>query len=151
MLIVSPNQLGRRCLTPSVSFFCVISMKNIFYVSLLCLVCVGCGSGIKFGGTVKFDDGSPLQGGTVRFSGEKNQYDGEVRQDGTYTLVGATPKDGIPVGKYKVSVSGVRDDDGVSPVPEKYSSIDTSGLTCEVMSGGKFDITLEKAAPAKEN
>ncbi len=122
-------------------------MKNLLLAALLLVCFAGCGSGVKFGGTVKFDDGAPLISGTVSFvGGDRNQYDGDVKADGSYTLAGATSKDGIPPGKYTVIVSGVRDDNGVSPVPEKYSSVSTSNLTCEVKSGGKFDIVLEKEA-----
>jgi hypothetical protein len=114
------------------------------FVLLTVVSAIGCGSGLRFGGMVQFDDGTPVQGAMVSFIDAKNQYDGLTDAQGRYTLCGATPKDGIPPGQYRVAVSMPNNDDGKSTFPEKYANIETSGLDCDVKSGGTFDITIEK-------
>ncbi|MDR1962269.1 MAG: carboxypeptidase-like regulatory domain-containing protein [Planctomycetaceae bacterium] len=128
-------------------------MKNSFklfhffhslFIFFVLILLTGCGSGLRFGGVVRFEDGTPVQGASVSFIDTKNQYDGQTDAQGKYTLTGATPKDGIPPGHYNVAVSMPADDNGKSVLPEKYASPDTSGLTCDVQSGSTFDIIIEK-------
>ncbi|MDR0336278.1 MAG: carboxypeptidase-like regulatory domain-containing protein [Planctomycetaceae bacterium] len=112
---------------------------------LLTIVSVtGCGSGVRFGGVVQFEDGTPVQNATVSFIDTKTQYDGQTNAQGKYTLYGATLKEGVPPGQYKVAVSMPNNDDGTTMLPTKYASIETSGLNCNVQSGGTFDIIIEK-------
>ncbi|MDR0609359.1 MAG: carboxypeptidase-like regulatory domain-containing protein [Planctomycetaceae bacterium] len=124
-------------------------MKNFLFVfSVLVLLTsvslTGCGSGIRFGGVVQFDDGTPIEGALVSFIDTKRQYDGLTDAQGQYTLCGATPKDGIPPGEYRVAVSKNSNENEKSTFPEKYASIETSGLTCEVKEKGNsaFNITI---------
>ncbi|MDR2754558.1 MAG: carboxypeptidase-like regulatory domain-containing protein [Planctomycetaceae bacterium] len=124
-------------------------MKNLLSIfSTLVLLTVisstGCGSGLQFGGVVQFDDGTPVQGAMVSFIDAKNQYDGQTDAQGRYTLHGATLKDGIPAGEYRVAISRRSSDDEKSTFPEKYAAVETSGLTCEVKEKGNttFDITI---------
>jgi hypothetical protein len=122
-------------------------MKNLLFTFSVLLIVVsltGCGSGLRFGGVVQFDDGTLVQGAMVSFIDAKSQYDGLTDAQGRYTLCGATPKDGIPLGQYRVAVSMPNSDDGKSTFPEKYANIETSGLECEVKSAGTFNITIEK-------
>ncbi|MDR2438947.1 MAG: carboxypeptidase-like regulatory domain-containing protein [Planctomycetaceae bacterium] len=127
-------------------------MKNLLFVfSIVALLTVvsstGCGSGLRFGGVVQFDDGTPVQGAIVSFIDVKKQYDGQTDAQGRYTLHGATLKDGIPPGEYRVAVSMPSNDDGKSTFPEKYASIETSGLTCEVKEkeNTEFNITIMRS------
>ncbi|MDR3199137.1 MAG: carboxypeptidase-like regulatory domain-containing protein [Planctomycetaceae bacterium] len=127
-------------------------MKNLLFVfsTLVLLTSVsltGCGSGLRFGGTVQFDDGTPVEGALVSFIDAKRQYDGLTNAQGRYTLTGATPKDGIPPGEYQVAVSMRSNDDEKSTFPEKYASVETSGLTCKVneKENSAFNITIIKS------
>jgi 3',5'-cyclic AMP phosphodiesterase CpdA len=95
-----------------------------------------------------FLEGKPIPNAQVVFHylDEKNKKviragDGYVEEDGTFQLTSYKAFDGAPVGKYAVTLTW-RDPfysqtGAISPnrLPEKYASIDTSGLRVEVNEG----------------
>jgi hypothetical protein len=78
-------------------------MKHTFITLtlLLLFMAVGCKQGSRVSGKVTFEDGSPVQRGTVMFSGEKTSFQGTVK-DGTYAVGITGDSQKIPLGKYKV-------------------------------------------------
>lgn len=131
---------------------------------LLVLLAAGCArpgvSQAEVSGRVTYR-GKPLPGGLVTFISARGlSGTAVIAADGSYQVL-------VPVGDVKVSVDnrmlrkggrpagyrvgGRPDGEGLQPlagtyvpVPEKYASAETSGLTCHVESGGTaFDIRLE--------
>jgi serine/threonine-protein phosphatase CPPED1 len=102
-------------------------------------------------------DGKPLAGVTVTFTqqeapkGFKVAYaDGLTGADGTFALSTYERFDGIPAGKYRVTVAktgrGYYDGEkpAKSPVPEKYSKAATTPLVVEIKDG-TAEIALDLA------
>ena len=103
-------------------------------------------------------DGQPLAGVTVTFAqqeapkGFKVAYaDGLTGADGAFTLSTYENFDGIPAGKYKVTVvkTGRGYYDGEQPakslLPEKYSKGATTPLVAEIKEGSnEIDLALSK-------
>ena len=143
-------------------------MKNYSILILLLFVC-GCGNGsATVKGTVKFDDGTPLTVGYVKFIGGTTEASGAIKTDGTYVLGELKAGDGVKPGHYKVVVVGAMiipptpvsqtppsTSPRVSPPPvsvppptylidRKYETPATSGLTCEVKGGMTYNITVTK-------
>jgi len=128
------------------------------FVSLLLLTLLlsGCSGNVKVRGTVQFDDGTPLDGGTIIFTDGKAEYLGRIGTDGRYSLGVLKDGSGIPPGTYRVCVRGMERQTGrvenkrfsgdTGPyfleVPEMYDIADkkftdasTSGLSVTVPSG----------------
>jgi hypothetical protein len=90
-------------------------LRGFVGIGLAALICAsaGCGrSGLYqvTGKLVYDDDGQPIKelaGETVTFSSEELGASsvGEVRADGTFTLMTMRPEDGVAPGTYKVTVS----------------------------------------------
>jgi len=142
-------------------------MKNYSILILLLFVC-GCGSGgATVKGTVKFDDGTPLTTGYVKFIGNATEASGAIKTDGTYVLGELKAGDGVKPGHYKVVVVGAmiippapasqtspskspaRGELPPAPPPtylidRKFETPATSGLTCEVKGAMTYDITVTK-------
>ena len=137
---------------------------------------MGCDSGSGLApvtGTVKFADGSPLTQGEIIFSGKDSSPRGQIKSNGSFTLY-TGEEAGAAVGSYQVFITGVHsdpdaggyqppDESGAPPesrpapvtsgllIDEKFTRVETSGITQEVKSGkNNFDIVVEKpgAAPA---
>lgn len=109
----------------------------------------GCGSQDQLRGRVTFEDGSPLEMGTVCFLREGYLARGTIQPDGTYVVGSETASDGLPAGTYQVYIDGAAVEDPTDPsgmalqIDEKLTRPDTSGLTVTVpVSGGRFDITV---------
>lgn len=138
---------------------------SIVIVSCILLSALGCGSKVAVTGKVKFEDGTPLTTGEVRFEKEGFETNGKIQPDGTYRLGTASDTDGIPKGTYGVSVRaldisgvgvgstqgfGVAPGDARPAAPPKslidnaFGSAQTSGLTCDVKGSRTFDITVRK-------
>ncbi|MDR1268026.1 MAG: carboxypeptidase-like regulatory domain-containing protein [Planctomycetaceae bacterium] len=121
-----------------------ISFTVLLFVLLLFS---GCGNRfIQFGGKVTDSDGQPYTKGSVIFTNEKVSARGKLQSDGTYKLESLKKGDGLAPGKYQVSLSGHHETIGsiaVSDIDDKYESASTSGLSCEVTKGGRFDFTVE--------
>jgi len=129
-------------------------MRTAHLLSMLlaCLLLCGCASDHEpLSGTVTYEDGSPLTLGEVIFVTDSFQAVGTIQSDGTYTVGSLDIDDGLPAGTYRVYISNAVDlgeeidseADDKPLVAEKFTSADTSGLTCDIPAeGNKFDITV---------
>lgn len=127
---------------------------------LLLLPAMGCGSGrYPVTGRVAYEDGSPVEGGTVIAEAEVNGkpvgVQGNIGIDGTFSWGANKPGDGAMPGQYRVLVVPVALGDselaeGKRPaVSGKYGKYETSGLTFEVKrEKNVFNITVTKPAPS---
>ncbi|MDR1958735.1 MAG: carboxypeptidase-like regulatory domain-containing protein [Planctomycetaceae bacterium] len=113
----------------------------------------GCGNGnIPLGGTVTYEDGTPLPYGNVIFATDTFQASGNIDSTGKYTMGSVTVNDGLPEGTYKVYITGASEEisgkngSGTrSLIDPKYDNYSSTPLTCEVPVPGKtFDITVPK-------
>jgi hypothetical protein len=127
-------------------------LRISFIVSLFVLLLFsGCNNKfVPFRGKVTGSDGQPYTKGYVVFTNEKVSARGKLQPDGTYTLRSFKDGDGLAPGKYQVSFSGhvetIETPNGplrVSDIDKKYEDPSTSGLSCEVTKGGRFDFTVE--------
>ncbi|MDR2705132.1 MAG: carboxypeptidase-like regulatory domain-containing protein [Planctomycetaceae bacterium] len=124
-------------------------MKRFYFLVLCFLLFCGCGQGKRVGGTVKYEDGTPLTTGIVTFIKMPYQWIGTINTDGSYEMYELKPGDGVPPGTYQVTVSSSTG--GSEPeipvihlVDPKFNDIETSGLTCEVKGNTIFNITVTK-------
>ena len=111
----------------------------------LALAVTGCGPQMyPVRGMVMLEDGTPLAKGLVIFErvegGPPLTARGDIGADGRYELSTEKPGDGVPVGRYRVSInpldtSDVPDEQKVLPFDAKYLNLKTSGLECEVKAG----------------
>ena len=109
-------------------------------------------------GTVTLEDGTPLAKGLVIFErvdgGPPLTARGDIQADGRYELSTETPGDGVPAGRYRVSInpldtSDVPDEQKVLPFDHKYLSHQSSGLEVEVKAGDN-DYPIRLAKPTKK-
>jgi len=130
-------------------------MKGNIIVGLgVCLLLVaGCGKNVRVTGKVTFEDGTPLSKGMVIFSAGATESKAPIGEDGSYVVGTLKSGDGIPRGTYRVYITGAAiipgmDARGVPLGPvtlladKKFSSPETSGLTCEVKGSMTYDITV---------
>jgi hypothetical protein len=123
----------------------------------VCSTVVGCGSGLgaDVDGVVSLD-GKPIGPGVVVFAsidGKDNPATGAIQVDGSYFMKTMRER-GLRPGNYKVAVQiheipsdlayGERDMRPIKfRVPQKFTTIETSGLEFEVEDGAnKIDIDL---------
>lgn len=108
---------------------------------------------VDVSGTVQFDDGTPLETGSVFLGDGKMMYYGEIQPGGRFSVGVQKDGQGIPVGKYRVwlavNTSGYGPDGKVFEkilIDPKYESAESSGLTVVVKKGGTkpLNITVEK-------
>ena len=124
---------------------------------ILALAAAGCGSGrYPVSGTVLYEDGTPLEEGTVvgeaEVAGKLVAVQGNV-VNGAFEWGTERPGDGAPAGQYRVIVlpRALGDSEmaqGMVPaVDKKFTSYESSGLTFEVKSGkNKLDIKVTRPA-----
>ena len=139
-----------------------MKVHTLFVLStILCVLLLsGCGGkNQQLSGKVTFsDDGSPVPIGAIFFTDGQFMSQGAIKPDGTYVVGTMTKTDGIPLGDYKVYLSGVTSSEDVqrgdggfdtkytSLIDSKYASADTSGLTFTADGKTKtFDIKLDRA------
>jgi hypothetical protein len=126
--------------------------RCVFLPLIACFVVitVGCGSeslGSKVSGRVTLD-GKPIGPGTltfVRIGGGQNPATGNVMSADGYYTVQTNRTTGLTPGQYKVAVSIRQRPESAAPGqrqplmpfahPEKYNSLETSGLEYEIKSG----------------
>lgn len=102
--------------------------------------------------------GEPVTSGTISFiAADKPAAYGDLQPDGTFALHTENPGDGATPGAYRVIVVAMQDQGGLLPeqrsplppptVPIKYTSLATTDLTADVVSGKKnvIDFNLEGA------
>jgi hypothetical protein len=128
---------------------------------LFVLGVAGCGSGrIPVTGTVLYEDGSPLEEGTVVGEAEINgtivAVQGNVRPDGSFEWGTERAGDGAFPGNYRVIVVPRALGDGEiaegkqPAVDKRFTSYETSGLTFEVKPGNnRLDIKVTRPAVRK--
>jgi hypothetical protein len=141
-----------------------------FFVVAVCLFS-GCGGGARVTGHVQFDDGTPLTVGEVIFESAAVQARGPIDSSGNYVMGTIKEGDGVPMGQYRVYVSGAEEptgkeipyyahgsgrDQAGATRPEMRAVIDikatqpaTSGLTCDVKGSTKFNITVSKPSSSQ--
>jgi hypothetical protein len=134
---------------------------NIFVLILVLGVITGCSGKQQLGGKVTFSDNDePLAKGAVFFTTPTFVAQGDLKQDGTYTVGSTGLDDGIPPGEYKIYIMGADDvtyeasKDGRGPQREirkslidpKYQSAENSGLKFTVDgSSYTYDIQVDRA------
>jgi hypothetical protein len=143
--------------------------SKIFAVVLSSLVCAlaGCTSGgpsgpeqlptVPAAGTVVYQ-GNLIANADVSFQHAEGKVTatGKTGPDGRFVLKAYGEQEGAPAGKYlvTVSVSGAQEiEPGVlapeppggfkSPIPTKYGSSTTSGLSLEIPAAGSTDLKVE--------
>jgi hypothetical protein len=132
----------------------------VYFLFFGTLLFFGCSQKtVKFGGTVKFSDGSPVTLGTVNFDSGTHTFLGHIDANGHYAPGMTQQGGGIPEGLYQVWLTGtdkvnnvtnpdgtISQQDSAPYVAEKFCKKETSGLTFEVKSGEPktFDIVVEK-------
>jgi hypothetical protein len=126
-------------------------------VLLIAFLATGCGGKNHHtvrGKVVFAEDGTPLNGGWVYFERTEgdpaHSADSPIEPDGTFELRTAQPKDGVPVGKYRVLVkpqerprpSGQRLPPIIHP---KFERFETSGIERVVEAKtNEFEIKVSK-------
>jgi len=117
-------------------------------------IVTGCGDGrpsrVKVSGHVTID-GKPLKSGGVSFKpvGGGRAAGGQLDDNGQYSTTMYKLNDGLPLGSYKVAVTGaqvVNDKTTRWHAPMAYSDHQTSGLTAEITEETAtldFDLTWE--------
>ncbi|MBA4190022.1 MAG: hypothetical protein C0467_18715 [Planctomycetaceae bacterium] len=125
------------------------------------LACCGCSGQSIFPvqGKVRFSDGSPLTTGRVSIdTGDALTGSwGAIQPDGTFVMGTHTPRDGVPVGTYRVYIVGaIQQPSGdqvlLDPKPlihERFTNPATSGLTFTVPDQTTWEIVVEKPAKAR--
>ncbi|MGI9176471.1 MAG: carboxypeptidase-like regulatory domain-containing protein [Pirellulales bacterium] len=123
------------------------SLRFAAVVAACCLPFSGCQRIGEVSGTVRVD-GKPAKGLVVIFDPQEKEAPRGVATtggDGRYTIrrLGPGSKKGVPVGAYGVRVTADMDDPNAIRIPDSYAR--SSGLTCEVASGGEntFDIEIK--------
>lgn len=118
----------------------------------------GCGWGlVPVSGTVVYDDGSPVEEGTVAgelVEGGANMVQGNIK-NGTFSLGTFRPGDGAKPGKYKIliqcrALGDAELAEGKLPaIDEKFGSYNTSGLTLEV-TGPRNEVKSVVSRPGRK-
>ena len=139
---------------------------------LVMLIVVGCGQPKVSGRVVFSDDQSPLTQGVVIFHGDHGIARGRIKSDGYYVMGSESEKDGLPPGKYRISIKESQADANASkehpvrlrpngkpyppPLPvlvsvidQKYEKPETSGLTVEIQKSQTFNIEVDRVAEKK--
>src|SRR5262245_63721747 len=141
----------------------VARVRALVVLSLLALT-AGCGSSrYPVTGRVTYEDGTPVEAGTVigeaMVNGKAVGVQGNIEKDGTFSWGTDRAGDGALAGQYRVIVMPVALGDselaeGKQPaVDGKYTRYDTSGITFEVKPGkNELNITVSRPKPrAKAN
>lgn len=126
--------------------------KKICFLLVAFIFICGCNTGgrVSVTGTVKYDDGTPVDIGFVKFVGDTTQATAKIDKNGRFSLSEIKSGDGIKPGTYKIAVTGVKTGGGSDGTPltrfidAKYENPSTSGLTCQVEGAMNFDITVIK-------
>lgn len=131
-------------------------MKRFLALFLVLLFVVGCGSGqVPLGGTVTFEDGTPLTVGSVCFASATVSVRGDIDSQGKYTVGTLTDKDGLPPGTYKVYISGATEETPPQGgglvgstrllIDSRYANEASTPLTLEVPApNNRFDIAVPR-------
>ncbi|KAA1261904.1 hypothetical protein LF1_44650 [Rubripirellula obstinata] len=117
-----------------------LPLKTIFGIAIALTILVsGCGSPVgTYEGRVLFDDGSPVQSGSVEFRSlaDGSRYASRIAADGKFALTDQDGDVGCPPGDYEVVVVQIvltedlaaEAHDHGHTVPRRYADYYTSGL-----------------------
>ncbi len=115
---------------------------------LIAPLTAGCGNSdtgpkrVYVTGTITID-GEPLSQGMVSFFPDESVPGGHsatahLQPDGTYSLGTFEPEDGVIPGRFRVAVLSYESDfetgESTPLIPERYLSVDESGLTAHVLA-----------------
>ncbi len=109
--------------------------------SLLLFNVVGCGGPVgPTSGVVRFDDGTPVQAGSIelRRTTDQQRFSSRISPNGTFEPVSQDGDLGLPPGQYDVVVVqdlAIEDHTHGKTVPRRYADYYTSGLKVEVTEG----------------
>jgi len=130
-------------------------------LSLSLLLVAGCGSNVGLSGKVVFsDDKSPLPSGTVGLLAVSGDFSarGDIQSNGTFVAGSVRAGDGIPPGKYRVTVSAIKvlehnEETGEEVheflVDPKFGNAETSGLMIDITRTTRnFTIEVDRYVPA---
>ena len=130
---------------------------------LFVFLLAGCGDGrgvrVPVSGVVTID-GKPLAFGQIMFTpytedANNRPGGGSLESDGSYRVSAYTAYDGLPPGRYRVAITGteyISDTAQRWHSPQKYSQLDTSGLTAEIEESTdslNFDLSWEGESPSE--
>lgn len=120
-------------------------------IATACLALFGCDNGkVPLSGRITFDDGAPLQAGSVVFCNDSfQQARGQIDSNGRYRVGFLHDHDGMPPGNYRIYIAVIPksslDAEKSVEIPAKYCDPNTSGLTLTVDAGTKVhDIVLKR-------
>lgn len=117
-----------------------------YFVLVMIVVAAGCSDKVKVTGKVIFeDDKSPVSLGAIAFETDTFRGTGIIKKDGTYSIGTETNTDGVPSGKYKVTIIAYEKSDNPRIPPKHavsllYSKRSTTPLEIEV---GKKNMTQD--------
>ena len=103
-------------------------------------------------GRVIFEDGSPVQAGSIEFreTSEGKRYASRIGLDGTFHLVNEDGDPGLPQGDYEIVVVQVVITEDLAAehhthgntVPQRYADYYTSDLKLTIESGKQEDLEV---------
>jgi hypothetical protein len=126
-------------------------------LAFLGLLLVGCeGTSVSHIGIVRFDDGSPVQSGSIEFRSlaDGSRYASRIARDGGFALTDQDGKFGCPLGDYEVVIVQIvltedlaaEDHQHGHTVPRRYADYYTTDLrVTNAADRGKspLEITVE--------
>ncbi|MCL2118324.1 MAG: hypothetical protein FWH27_07865 [Planctomycetaceae bacterium] len=135
-------------------------MKRVLIFALFFSVvfALGCSKGnIQLGGTVTFEDGTPLTVGAVCFSTDSFMASGNIDSHGKYVMGSYGVNDGLPKGTYKIYISGATEEisgrGGISMyslIDPRFADYSSTPLTCEIPApNNTFDIKVPQNPQSK--
>jgi len=129
-------------------------MRNhvLKWIVVLCFVvflAAGCSDKVQLGGTVTYEDGTPLTVGSVVFSTDSFMASGNLDSQGKYRMGSLAVKDGLPKGTYKVYIAGAEEEISMfatySLIDPKFGNYNSTPLTCEIPAPrNTFDIKVPR-------
>lgn len=126
----------------------------LFAAAISLMTVAGCGGPVgPTKGTVTFDDGSPVQSGSIEFRRESDEmrFASRISADGNFQPVDKDGSVGIPPGKYDVVVVQIVLTEDLAKeahthgktVPRRYADYYTSDLEVEIAEGQTTPISIQ--------
>jgi len=144
---------------PHFSLSCFYATRTRIFCLVWLALIFGCGPShpvtYPVQGSVKFEDGAPVEIGSVEFRSmegeERTTARGKIEKDGSFTLSTFEPGDGALPGEHQVIVQQMVISEGLSAehhqhgrrVPRKYADYSQSGLTAEIKAEKSNPIVIQ--------